>query len=399
MSTKITSDWQSKEARQFDFWIGEWNVNLRAIQKDLSWKDTTKAKVKIYPVLDGKAILELWDSPIIKGFSLRYCDASKGKWVLWLNWPNDKASSFRSLGGAFRHGRGEFFSKENGVISRFTFCDISPTSLRWDDAYSKDGGKTWTYDWVMEFSRSAQTADWPATSANAHTFAKPGTRCPGNNMEFDHVASIAGHWKGDVELAAGEKQTKAAAAARAYRILDGCATIQFVEFERDGKPFRLFFMLTYNSAKERFEELRLDNQKDSTALVLRGQIADGRLAMKSDGSSPYRTRWSFPGTDDDLQIESQDGTGATQLKTKLVLKKVTVERTSSDGRTPELKLSDAINMTCPRSGKAVVPNSLTTYRGVTVGFCNQHCRDDFASNVDERPRDREFFDDILAKRK
>ena len=28
-----------EEARQFDFWIGEWDVNLRIQQGDLSWPD------------------------------------------------------------------------------------------------------------------------------------------------------------------------------------------------------------------------------------------------------------------------------------------------------------------------------------------------------------------------
>lgn len=70
----------------------------------------------------------------------------------------------------------------------------------------------------------------------------------------------------------------------------------------------------------------------------------------------------------------------------------------SQERKVKLELDDAINKRCPRSGKPVVADSLTTYRGVTVGFCNQHCRDDFAANVEERPADREFFDDILAKR-
>ena len=57
-------------------------------------------------------------------------------------------------------------------------------------------------------------------------------------------------------------------------------------------------------------------------------------------------------------------------------------------------MADPINTTCPRSGKPVVANSLTMYRGMTVGFCNQQCRDDFASNVDERPDDRKFFDEV-----
>ena len=50
----------SQKQRQFDFWIGEWDVNLRVRQKDFTWKDQHKSVVHIYPILDGKAILELW---------------------------------------------------------------------------------------------------------------------------------------------------------------------------------------------------------------------------------------------------------------------------------------------------------------------------------------------------
>jgi len=55
-----------------------------------------------------------------------------------------------------------------------------------------------------------------------------------------------------------------------------------------------------------------------------------------------------------------------------------------------------LNVTCPRSGKPVAADSLTEYRGYVVGFCNTHCRDDFAANVDERPDDTSFFDAAIA---
>ena len=42
-----------------------------------------------------------------------------------------------------------------------------------------------------------------------------------------------------------------------------------------------------------------------------------------------------------------------------------------------LRLEDAVNATCPWSGKPVSADSLTTYRGAVVGFCNPGCRDKF----------------------
>lgn len=44
---------------------------------------------------------------------------------------------------------------------------------------------------------------------------------------------------------------------------------------------------------------------------------------------------------------------------------------------PTRELSDCINETCPWSGKPVQADSLTTYNGEIVGFCNTGCRDKF----------------------
>ena len=59
--------------------------------------------------------------------------------------------------------------------------------------------------------------------------------------------------------------------------------------------------------------------------------------------------------------------------------------------------SAAINEVCPRSGRPVAEDSLTEYRSQVVGFCNPHCRDDFAAHVADRPRDRRFFDALIEQ--
>ena len=58
----------------------------------------------------------------------------------------------------------------------------------------------------------------------------------------------------------------------------------------------------------------------------------------------------------------------------------------------------AINKYCPRSGKLVESDSLTEYKGFTVGFCNPGCRDDFASNLNDSSNDTMYFD-VLIKEK
>lgn len=48
-----------------------------------------------------------------------------------------------------------------------------------------------------------------------------------------------------------------------------------------------------------------------------------------------------------------------------------------------LRVEDAIRATCIFSGKPIQADSLTLYRGKVVGFCNPHCRDDFAAEPEE----------------
>ena len=57
----------------------------------------------------------------------------------------------------------------------------------------------------------------------------------------------------------------------------------------------------------------------------------------------------------------------------------------------------AINKFCPRSGKIVEVDSLSLYRGFTVGFCNPGCRDDFAGNINVRPNDTNYFDVLIKE--
>jgi hypothetical protein len=46
-----------------------------------------------------------------------------------------------------------------------------------------------------------------------------------------------------------------------------------------------------------------------------------------------------------------------------------------------LRIEDAVNETCPWSGKPIAADSLTLYNGAVVGFCNPGCRDKFAAAV------------------
>lgn len=59
---------------------------------------------------------------------------------------------------------------------------------------------------------------------------------------------------------------------------------------------------------------------------------------------------------------------------------------------PSLRIEDAVNATCPWSGKPITADSLTRYAGAVVGFCNPGCRDKFAGALGH-------FEAALAERR
>ncbi|MEM7245208.1 MAG: hypothetical protein AAF533_07675 [Acidobacteriota bacterium] len=299
--------------RQFDFWIGEWDVDLRIRQDDGSWPKSVRADAHIYPVLGGKAILELWDSDNIKGYSLRYYDPAKEKWVLWLNWPGPNRSGQSSLEGAFRHGRGEFFTTQElpdgkERISRYTFSDITPDSLRWDDGFSTDGGKTWAGNWIMEFTRRASVPSWPPAGRPAHTHA-PSNRC--DREEFRAVEVLDGVRTGTIERRLPDGSwSKAPALLRGHRVLGGCAVMVFLETSVGDQPHEECWHVTYNTYAEVFALGRLDARPGTPLRRYFGPRSNGTLSLvhraADEARTPVQKVTLTPGSDGSLLLEQHD---------------------------------------------------------------------------------------------
>ena len=263
-----------EKQRQFDFWIGEWDVNLRVQQEDKSWKDSIKAVAHIYSILEGKAILELWSAGKdgINGYSLRYYNPNTDKWDLWLNWPGKNRSGTNGLNGSFRHGRGEFFAQskideKTTQIRRYTFSDVTPNSLRWDDGYSRDGGKTWSSNWIMEFSRRKPAPPPIAENKNLHTYFS-GARCdlPG----FEKLKIAANEHTNGPDL-------------RVYNILDGCVVL--------GLSDDFFFTLTYNTYASVYELGYLEKDAQAPFRLFYGQADGDTLQLRTSrraGTEPLK---------------------------------------------------------------------------------------------------------------
>jgi hypothetical protein len=165
--TSRTNLQQSLKARDaqhdFDFEIGTWKTHLRRLLHPLTasttWIEYDGTSV-VRKVWNGRAnLVELEvDGPAghIEGLNLRLYNPQSHQWSL-----NFSNSSSGTMGqptiGEFKNGRGEFFDQEtlNGraIFVRFVISDITPTSCRFEQAFSDDGGKTWEVNWIAMDTR------------------------------------------------------------------------------------------------------------------------------------------------------------------------------------------------------------------------------------------------------
>ena len=214
-----------ERSRQFDFWLGDWdvrNLHRQPGSDDPRWYSTGTSVSRVEPVIGGCALVEQWYGELsfdrIRGASLRAFNPTADEWDIVILWPSPDRPTFGTLEGEFRHGRGEFFTEgvdqhDRQLLTRFTFADIRPDMLRWDAAQSGDSGITWRTTWIMEFTRHV-----PGDSLIRPAWVDTLPRCGFPAMvEFEFAI---GAWDGTATLADGRTVP---ATLRSDYTLGGCA--------------------------------------------------------------------------------------------------------------------------------------------------------------------------------
>ena len=155
---------QEREGQHdFDFEIGTWKTHLKRLVHPLTgsttWVEYDGATV-VRKVWNGRAnLVELVaDGPAghFEGLNLRLYNPQTHQWSL--NFANSNGGTLsQPTIGEFKNGRGEFFDQEtlNGraIYVRFVISDITPTSCRFEQSFSDDGGKTWEVNWIATDTR------------------------------------------------------------------------------------------------------------------------------------------------------------------------------------------------------------------------------------------------------
>lgn len=143
------------QARQFDFWLGDWDVYNRGTT-------TLVGKSKIENASGGCMVLENWTAiggPMHNGKSMNFVDPESNKWIqVWVGSSGiNNQNITRFYDGEYKDGAMRFVfdrvTKGQKIIGRFIFFNEGPNQVRQFNEQSADGGKTWTTSYDFTYKR------------------------------------------------------------------------------------------------------------------------------------------------------------------------------------------------------------------------------------------------------
>lgn len=135
------------ESRQFDFWIGEWNVTDQQTRQHAGESHIEK-------LYGGCVLRENWSSDGFRGGSLNSWWKGDGRWhQTWM----DQNGAFRHFIGGLQNGKMVMTAEQPSqrepgktVLVRLTFTPNADGTVRQYSDFSTDGGSTWQlrYDYL-----------------------------------------------------------------------------------------------------------------------------------------------------------------------------------------------------------------------------------------------------------
>jgi hypothetical protein len=154
-STTPQNPCEAPQQKQFDFWVGEW---------DLTWPGEKPAETghgsnSIKRIMDGCVVQENFsggDSMHLRGTSISTFDANSGRWKqTWV----DNEGGYLDFTGEFKNEQmilqREAVRNGTKILQRMVWKNITPNELDWSWEASRDGGKTWQVNWPIHYKRKS----------------------------------------------------------------------------------------------------------------------------------------------------------------------------------------------------------------------------------------------------
>jgi hypothetical protein len=148
------------------FLVGQWTVHHRKLRRclasNLDWDEFGGTFVN-WPILGGQG--NVGDNTMAapagtyRGVGLRAFDPATRQWLSWWLDGRKPAQIGEPLRGRFKDGIGTFLSEDTHegrpIKVRATWSGITPTSARWEQSFSADGGQHWEINWTSDYTRVA----------------------------------------------------------------------------------------------------------------------------------------------------------------------------------------------------------------------------------------------------
>jgi len=151
-------------AHDFDFLHGSWRIANKRLVSRLTRCDEWErfdAAGTCRPILDGIGNIDDFRPASggrqgFVGASIRIFNPATELWsIFWAD--NVLCDLTPPVIGHFVDGMGELFGDDmhdgTSVQVRFWWSDITTDALRWEQAFSTDGGANWETNWIMFFTR------------------------------------------------------------------------------------------------------------------------------------------------------------------------------------------------------------------------------------------------------
>jgi hypothetical protein len=150
----------------FDFLNGDWKAHHRRLKERFvgssDWMEFD-GTFSHRPLMDGWGNMgdNVFDMPggAYRGVSLRAYDPKTAQWLVWwLDGRNPAGDMGPPTKGRFENGVGRFYSNDTlrgkPIRVRVTWTRPTPTTVRWEQAFSADAGKTWEMNWVTDYRKA-----------------------------------------------------------------------------------------------------------------------------------------------------------------------------------------------------------------------------------------------------
>lgn len=135
-------------ARQFDFWLGDW---------DVAWGEGQRGRNRVEAILGGHVVLEQFDGRPAMSFQGLSVSVYRPLLKQWRQTWVDDQGSYWAFSGGFAEGRLVLMTDDardgRPIRLRMVWYDIAADTLDWNWERSDDGGETWQVLWHLHYTR------------------------------------------------------------------------------------------------------------------------------------------------------------------------------------------------------------------------------------------------------